>query len=128
MDIESMFEAFRSEVNASIDKNETASSEMVSRPGVGFHEGPDADSRHGPLRHRGMTEDAIAAAQVVRHAVATESADASLLTIKVAGEQGGRRCPLDAETESQLKAYIAEIKGRRSVDGAREYRSRPLQL
>ena len=58
----------------------------------------------------GMTEDAIAAARVVKHAVAAESADASLLTIKVAGEESGRRCRLDAETEAQLKAYIAEIK------------------
>ena len=34
----------------------------------------------------GMTEDAIAAARVVKHAVAVENRDASLLTIKVAGE------------------------------------------
>lgn len=58
----------------------------------------------------GMTEDAIAAAQVVRHAVAAENADASLLTIKVAGEKDGKRCKLDAETETQLETYIAEIK------------------
>lgn len=57
-----------------------------------------------------MTDGEIAAARVVRHAVADENKDASLLTIKVAGEQGGRRCPLDAETEGQLAAYIAEIK------------------
>lgn len=57
-----------------------------------------------------MTDDQIAAARVVKHAVADESDDASLLTIKVAGEQGGRRCPLDAETEGQLAAYIARIK------------------
>lgn len=58
----------------------------------------------------GMTDAQIASAQVVKHAVATESADASLLTIKVAGEQAGRRCPLDAETERQIAAYIAQIK------------------
>lgn len=57
-----------------------------------------------------MTDDQIAAARVVKHAVADESDDASLLTIKVAGEQGARRCPLDAETEGQLAAYIARIK------------------
>ena len=58
----------------------------------------------------GMTEDAIAAARVVKHAVAAENKDASLLTIKVAGEKDGKRCRLDAETEAQLAAYIAEIK------------------
>lgn len=58
----------------------------------------------------GMTQEEIEAARVVRHAVATESRDASLLTIKVAGEDGGERRPLDAERERQLKAYISEIK------------------
>lgn len=58
----------------------------------------------------GMTDEAIEAAKVVKHAVALESADASILTIKVAGENDGVRAPLDAQTETQLKAYIAEIK------------------
>lgn len=58
----------------------------------------------------GMSESEVRRARVVRHAVATESRDASLLTIKVAGESGGARRPLSAEYESQLKAYISEIK------------------
>ncbi|MDE7180281.1 MAG: hypothetical protein K2N88_03685, partial [Muribaculaceae bacterium] len=58
----------------------------------------------------GMTEGDIAAACVVKHAVAMESKDASLLTIKVAGESGGERKPITAEQEKQLKAYINEIK------------------
>ena len=57
-----------------------------------------------------MSESEITAARVVKHAVATESRDASLLTIKVAGESGGERRPLAAEQERQLKAYINEIK------------------
>lgn len=39
-----------------------------------------------------MTEDDITAARVVKHAVATENKDASILTIKVAGENAGKRC------------------------------------
>lgn len=58
----------------------------------------------------GMTEDDITAARVVKHAVATENKDASILTVKVAGENGGKRCQLDEETETQLAAYIAEVK------------------
>lgn len=58
----------------------------------------------------GMTGGEIEAARVVKHAVAVESRDASLLTIKVAGESGGRRAPISAEHERQLRAYIAEIK------------------
>ncbi|MDE5688579.1 MAG: hypothetical protein K2I18_08155 [Paramuribaculum sp.] len=58
----------------------------------------------------GMEDTQIVACKVVRHATATESKDASLLTIKVAGENGGNRCPLTYEQEEKLKAYIAEIK------------------
>lgn len=58
----------------------------------------------------GMSEDEIAAARFVKHAVAMENRDASILTIKVAGEAGGKRCRLDDDTESQLAAYIGEIK------------------
>lgn len=58
----------------------------------------------------GMSDADIEAARVVKYAAATENADASLLTIKVAGESGGSRQPLDSATETQLRAYIAEIK------------------
>jgi hypothetical protein len=57
-----------------------------------------------------MTEPDIAAARVVKHAVATENIDSSILTRKVAGEQGGKRARLDAQTELQLTAYIMEVK------------------
>ena len=67
---------------------------------------PDSDT----YDTTGMSEGDIAAARVVKHAVAMESKDASLLTIKVAGESGGVRKPLAAEQEKQLKAYINEIK------------------
>lgn len=58
----------------------------------------------------GMSAGEIEAARVVKYAAASENADASILTIKVAGEAGGVRQPLDADTENQLLAYIGEIK------------------
>lgn len=58
----------------------------------------------------GMTDEEVSAAHVVRHAVATESRDAGLLTIKVAGEMDGERGPLSAAHEAQLRAYIGEVK------------------
>lgn len=58
----------------------------------------------------GMSENEIAVARVVKHAVATESKDASILTVKVAGENGGVRCRLEDETQAQLAAYIGEVK------------------
>ena len=58
----------------------------------------------------GMSEDEIEKARVVRHAVATESADTSVLTIKVAGGEPGSRRPLIAVHERQLRAYLSEVK------------------
>lgn len=75
-----------------------------------FMEGKELEADRDTYATDGMSESDVLAARVVKHAVATESEDASLLTIKVAGESGGARCPLTAEQERQLKAYICEIK------------------
>lgn len=108
--LESMFDSYSAEVDARIEEIIPHRPKWYRDRVLDFMKDrtliPDTD-RYDTTD---MTEDAIATAQVVRHAVATESADASLLTIKVAGEQGGRRCKLDAETESQLLAYISQIK------------------
>lgn len=57
-----------------------------------------------------MDEDTIAEAKVVKYAVAVEDAESSVLKIKVAGEVAGVRCALSEEVETQLRAYIGEIK------------------
>lgn len=75
-----------------------------------FMEGKELETDRDTYDTEGMSESEVSAACVVKHAVATESRDASLLTIKVAGESGGERRPLTAEQERQLKAYIGEIK------------------
>ena len=58
----------------------------------------------------GMDEETIAEAMVVKHAVAIENQTSSILIIKVAGENDGVRCVLEADAEIQLKAYIQEFK------------------
>lgn len=108
--LESMFEAFRGEVNASIDKMKPHRPKWYRDKVLAFMKDRVLISDTDEYDTAEMTDEEIAAARVVRHAVADESDDASLLTIKVAGEQGGRRCPLDAQTEGQISAYIAEIK------------------
>lgn len=75
-----------------------------------FMEGKELKEDSDEYDTGGMSEIEIERARVVKHAVAVESRDASLLTIKVAGESGGKRGPLSAEQERSLKAYIAEIK------------------
>ncbi|MCR2030820.1 hypothetical protein [Alistipes timonensis] len=108
--LEKLLDTYRGEVDARIEEIIPHRPRWYRDKVLAFMKGktlvPDTDR----YDTEGMTEDAIAAARVVKHAVAAESADASLLTIKVAGEESGRRCRLDAETEAQLKAYIAEIK------------------
>lgn len=108
--LEKLFDSYRAEVDARIDEIIPHRPKWYRDKVLDFMKDhvliPDTD-RYDTT---GMTEDTIAAAKVVKHAVASESEDASLLTIKVAGEKGGRRCKLDTETERQLAAYIAEIK------------------
>lgn len=58
-----------------------------------------------------MSENDIAESRVVKYAAVSERLEDGVLQIKVAGEGAdGKRCPLDDETEKQLKAYIGEIK------------------
>lgn len=108
--LEKLFDTYRGEVDARIEEIIPHRPRWYRDKVLAFMKGrtliPDTDR----YDTEGMTEEAIAAARVVRHAVAAERADASLLTIKVAGEKNGNRCKLDSETEAQLAAYIAEIK------------------
>lgn len=108
--LEALFDSYRQEVDARIDAIMPHRAKWYRDKVLAFQKGrtlvPDSD-RYDTT---GMTDAEIAAAQVVKHATADESSDASLLTIKVAGEENGRRCPLDAETERQIAAYIAQIK------------------
>ena len=75
----------------------------------------------------GMTEDAIAAARVVKHAVAVENRDASLLTIKVAGEKDGKRCRARRRDRGAACGLHRRDQGRGRTHGAGEHRPRPLQ-
>lgn len=108
--LEKLFDSYRQEVDERIEAIIPHRPKWYRDKVLGFMKNkvliPDMDE----YDTADMTDEEIAAARVVKHAVADESDDASLLTIKVAGERDGRRCPLDAQTERQLEAYIAEIK------------------
>ena len=90
--LEKLFDSYRTEVDARID-------EIIP---------------HRPKWYRDKVldfmKDHVLIPETDRYDTTGMSEDASLLTIKVAGEEGGRRCKLDTETERQLAAYIAEIK------------------
>lgn len=108
--LEALFAEHKKEVDAVIDETLPHRPKWYRDKVLQFMEGkiliPDTD-RYDTT---GMTEEDIAAQRVVKYAAATESADASILTIKVAGEADGERTPLDGETETQLLAYLGEVK------------------
>ena len=108
--VESLFDGHKRDVEAALDARLPHRAKWYRDKTLAFMVGktliPDTDR----YDTEGMTGDEIAALQVVRHATATENSDASMLTVKVAGESGGKRCRLSDEIEAQLAAYIAEIK------------------
>jgi len=108
--LETLFDQHRTEVDTRMDElmphrpkwyRDKALDFMLDRLPL-----PDSD-RYDTA---GMSEEDIAAARVVKHAVAVENETTSLLTIKVAGEQDGNRAPLPEQTALQLLAYLQEIK------------------
>lgn len=108
--VESLFDEHRREVNSCIEEILPHRPKWYRDKVLGFMKNKVLIADTDRYDTEGMSEDDIAAAKVVKHAVAVENADASILTIKIAGENSGVREPLDAETETQLAAYIAEIK------------------
>ena len=108
--LERLWEAYRAEVEERVGEIMPHRPRWYVGKVMEFMSGtpliPDTDT----FDTSGMTDGEIAAARVVKHAAATESADASVLVIKVAGEKDGARAPLDPDIETQLRAYIQEIK------------------
>lgn len=108
--VESLFDEHRREVSSCIEEILPHRPKWYRDKVLGFMKNKVLIADTDRYDTEGMSEDDIAAAKVVKHAVAVENNDASILTIKVAGENGGMRQRLDVETETQLAAYIAEFK------------------
>ena len=113
--LECLFDAHTADVDSRIDEILPHRPKWYRDKALRFMKGkvllPDSDEYDTST----MSEEEIAATRVVKHAVAVESRETSILTVKVAGESDGRRAPLDEETVQQLKSYFVEIK----VDGVR---------
>lgn len=108
--VERLVERHKAEVSAEIERMIPHRPKWYRDKVLMFMEGKELCGDSDEYDTEGMSESEVAAARVVKHAVATESRDASVLTIKVAGERGGERCPLTAAQERELEAYIGEIK------------------
>lgn len=108
--VERLFEAHKAEVEARIEAAVPHRAQWYKTKTLEFMKDRTLVTDTDRYDTSGMTDDAIEAARTVKYAAAVESRDASILTIKVAGESGGCRAPLAADEERQLAAYLAEIK------------------
>lgn len=108
--VESLFDTYKVEVNDLVDRIMPHRPKWYRDMVLQFMANKALIPESDQYDTAGMNEDAIDRARVVKHAVAVESEESSVLTIKVAGEQGGVRGKLDDATEVQLSAYIAQIK------------------
>jgi len=108
--LEVLFDAFRDEVSARIENIIPHRTRWYAHKALNFMKDRVLLEDSDEYDTTGMDDSAIAAAKVIKHAVAIESEDASILTIKIAGETAGLRNPVDTNTEQQFAAYIAEIK------------------
>ena len=108
--LETLFDHYRGEVEARIEAIVPHRAKWYRMKALEFMKDKVLIVDEDVYDTAAMTEEEIAAAKVVKHAVAVESADASILTLKIAGETGGEPAPVSAETEIQFAAYITEIK------------------
>lgn len=109
--LEKMFDSHKAEVDGMIADIVPGKAEWYARKTLAFMKDKTLETDTDEYDTAGMDESEIESARVVKHAVAVESGDMSGLTIKVAGEdETGERTPLDEETETQLRAYLQEIK------------------
>lgn len=109
--MENLFEEHTRDTNAYIEEMIPHRPKWYRDKVLGFMKDKTLKEDSDEYDTEGMNEKNIAAAYVVKHAVAVEDKENSVLEIKVAGENKEKeRCPLDEETEKQLQAYITEIK------------------
>lgn len=83
--LEKLFDTYKGEVDTRIEEIIPHRPRWYRDKVLAFMKGKTLIADTDRYDTEGMTEDAIAAARVVKHAVAVENRDASLLTIKVAG-------------------------------------------
>jgi hypothetical protein len=108
--LERLFDIFKNEVNTTLDAaiphrskwyRDKALAFMVDKLLINDTDNYDVSE---------MTDSEISAAKIVKYAAAVENADSSILIIKVAGENNGVRSALSTDEETQLLAYLQEVK------------------
>lgn len=104
--VESLFDQYKAEVDARIEEIIPHRPKWYRDKVLAFMKGKELVQDADYYDTSDMSDADIEAARVVKHVVAVERSDTSILTIKVRGVNGR----LDDETEGQLKRYIDEIR------------------
>lgn len=104
--LESLFDAYKAELNDRLDRLATHNPKWYRNRALLFMKDKLLPEDSVDYDTSGMTDEDIEAARVVKHAVAVENGDRSVLTIKIRGEEG----ELDLETKEQVQKYLWEIK------------------
>lgn len=108
--VERLIDTHKSEVDAALDNLTPHRAKWYRDKVLKFMKGKTLSGDSDEYDTSGMTDSEIEAARVVKYAAVSENASTSILTIKVAGETGGRRSALDAATAQQLQNYLREVK------------------
>ena len=108
--LEQLFDGYKLEVDAKVEELTPHRAKWYRDKVLDFMANKTLVADTDRYDTTGMGEDEIEAAHVVRHAVAEETLYTSFLIIKVAGEQDGVRCKITDEEQTQLEAYLTEIK------------------
>ena len=88
--VEKLVECHKAEVSAELEELMPHRPKWYRDKVLGFMADKELDVDSDRYDTSGMSESEVMAARVVKHAVATEGRDGSVLTIKVAGESGGQ--------------------------------------
>ena len=108
--LEKLFDSHTTDVEARIEEITPGRAKWYAEKALGFMKDKALVADSDYYDTTGMDDDQIAEAKVVKHAVAIENPNSSMLTIKVAGETDGVREVLPDEVETQLLAYLQDIK------------------
>lgn len=109
-DLQSLMDAQKTELNDLVSAQKAHTSRWYRQMVLKFMKDmllvPDKDY----YDTTGMSEAQIRDAKVLKYSAVVSTANSSEITIKIAGETNGAKAPLDEPTETQVTAYLAQVK------------------
>lgn len=107
---ESIVEAHKADVYKQIDEMKPHSLRWYRNKALAFQFGHKLVDETDQYNNENISETDIEKSKVVKYCAVSEAKDASILYIKVAGENEGKRSPISPEQENALRTYFQEVK------------------